>query len=111
MDTLHEKLEIAAVEHETGIEFLIDVFKDVSVQIATAAVTSLIAFVWTKWRATRKSSTPNSVDSTYVKETLKISPDGTKTYTREILPVTVSNKGIEENMANALAELDKFKKD
>jgi hypothetical protein len=107
----HENLRIVAVEHETGIEFLIDTFKDVSVQVATAAVTSLISFLWTKWRAARKSRGTNFVESTYVKETLKISPDGSKTYTRELLPGTVSNKGIEENMANALAELSNFESD
>jgi hypothetical protein len=101
-----DKIQIAAVEHEDGIELLFDMVKDVTVQVGTAAVTSLITLMWSKWRKSRGSR-----EDTYMKETLKILPNGTKVYTREELPNSVSSKGIEENVANALAELSKYKKD
>ena len=104
----HDNIQIVAVEHETGIELLFDIFRDTGVSVATVGITSLIAWMWNKWRASRKLPGTNKVDPSYVRETVEYFPDGrTKKSIREEIRGPVSAEVVREHTADALAEFTK----
>jgi hypothetical protein len=107
----NDKIRIAAVAHETGMELLIDPVKEIAIGVATAGVTSVITWLWNKWRDSRKDRA-NKVESSYVIETVsEVLPDGkSRKITRLELRGPVSVKMVGEHTANALAEFSQGKK-
>jgi hypothetical protein len=68
----HSGTEIAAVEHETGIEILVAI----GAGLATEALVVLIKWGWGKWKATR-ANLPNKVEPSLILENVSSrTPDG-----------------------------------
>jgi hypothetical protein len=67
--------ELVAVEHETGIEFLLAV----GASVASTAVVEMVSWAWTRWRNSReeKIRTGSRVEATLVLESVEDRfPDG-----------------------------------
>jgi hypothetical protein len=103
----HDKIRIVAVDHETGIEFLYDPIKDIAVGVTTAAITSIMTWMWSKWNASRRLD--KKPESSYVREiiTETLPEGGSRKIIREEFRGPVSTKKVREYTANALAELSK----
>jgi hypothetical protein len=102
-----KKIQIAAVEHETGIEFLFDLAKDIAIGVTTPIIVSILTKMWNKWRTSRTSSNPSKVEPSYIIEYVsEASPDGTiKTVKRIEIRGQVSTYKIGDQTAKALNEL------
>ena len=74
--------EIAAVEHETGVEILIAV----GVNVGSAAIVGFATWAWARWTKSRKTKPPSTFVAERIEERL---PDGTE---RRVKRITVRGK-------------------
>lgn len=68
----HDQIKIGAVEHETGIKFLIEIAAGVAVTV----ISSFVMRMWNKWGASRKKYYPNKGVSFVLEINSKTFPDG-----------------------------------
>ncbi len=93
--------DIAAVEHETGLEILVVI----GTGLAVNAISGLVAVAWKEWRRRReqfrdhreKGPLPRSEDRLVVERTVE-SPDGTRTYQKTEIPAALVTDRIVERL-------------
>jgi hypothetical protein len=88
------KHEIAAVEHETGVEILIAV----GVNVGSAAIVGFATWAWARWTESRKKKPPSTFVAERIEERL---PDGTELRVKRItVRGTLSPKQIEDVLSS-----------
>lgn len=91
--------ELAAVEHETGVEFLVPVAQSVAAGLGTSALEGLLTWAWQKWGAIRQppatadgSGQPERCDPTLRLETATTANGARKLQRQDFSgPVTTSD--------------------
>jgi len=103
----HKEIQIVAVEHENGIEFLFPVIQEILVGVAATIVTSFIQHMWNKWGAARKAAYVPGGEPSYVVEVASEAfPDGRiKTVKRLEVRGPVSTEQIGDLTTKALTEV------
>ena len=89
------KHEIAAVEHETGVEILIAI----GVNVGSAAIVGFATWAWARWTKSREKKPPSTFVAERIEERL---PDGTE---RRVKRITVRGKLSAKQIKNVLGSL------
>jgi hypothetical protein len=100
----HDQIKIGAVEHEDGIEFLLNIASGVAVSV----ISTFVLRMWNKWGGLRKKYQPKESVSFVLEINSRTFPDGrSETESRIEKSGQVSNEMIIEEMEKALSELRK----
>lgn len=85
--------EIAAVEHETGVEILVPL----GVNLASAAIIGFATWAWSRWRTARAAKPKSAFVAHKVEERL---PDGTERMVTTVTVRDATSKDVESVLQN-----------